>query len=89
MDSMKNEFSRLVPVDDCDCHADTDGNDVDHLEFLSSEFDDMIVRGKRTGKYYFHDETLANLIGPYDTEADCRAAETKYFAEIVTAKREI
>ena len=80
------KFNKMVRVDDPEVHADSDGNDVDHLEFVSEEFDDTIVRGKKSGKYYFHDETFANLIGPYDTEDEAREEEYNYYAEVVSAE---
>ena len=82
-------FNKMVRVDDPDVHKDADGNDVDALEFVSEEFDDTIVRGRKSGKYYFHDETFANLVGPYDTEDEAREEEHNYYAEVVSAQDEV
>lgn len=83
------EFNQMVPIDEEEFHEDPDGNDIDHLEFVSGQFDDMIVKGKDSGKYYFHDESLRFLIGPYDTEDEARDAEARYWREIVTANQEL
>ena len=82
-------FNKMVRVDDPDVHKDEDGNDVDALEFVSEEFDDTIVRGRKSGKFYFHDETYANIIGPYDTEDEAREQEHQYYAEVVSAQDEV
>jgi hypothetical protein len=89
MEEAMGEFNRLVPIDNDTSHEDMDGHNIDELEFLSGSPDDLIVRGKSSGKYYFHSDDLANLIGPYDTEEDARDAEQRYYEEIVLAQKEL
>lgn len=60
---------------------DVEGNDVMHLAFCEGRYDNLTY-STVSGKFYFWDETLANLVGPYDTQEEGDEAYQRYYEYI-------
>lgn len=76
-DYHKIEAYQFNPTTDFE-ETDRDGNDITQLQFVSGESDDPFVCNTEGNRWYFYDETWANLVGPYNTHRKARNAYRKY-----------
>lgn len=58
--------------------TDIEGNDITRLKFVYDDMADPVTCNEAETKWYFWDETWANLIGPYPSEDIARDMYKEY-----------